>query len=137
MREILFRGKRVDNGEWVTGVLNVLTKKVAQIGGYTDYGTHVRIGNSYGIDPATVEQYTGIKDKNGKRIFEGDITAARIVDGGHTGFEWPPAKTVFENGAFCRKEQRESVPFRSYSARVEFEVVGNIYDNNELLEDST
>jgi len=68
MREILFRGKRADNGEWLVGYL---------VGPFTNWKTHCIVqelgGDSWTVDPATVGQYTGLKDKNGTKIFEGDI----------------------------------------------------------------
>lgn len=126
MREILFRGKRTDNGEWVKGMLNVLTKKTAQIGGYTDYGTHVCIGNSYAVDPATVGQYTGLRDKNARRIFDGDIVE---LDGFLYVVKW------IECGWFI--EKIKSNAFRllfTASFAKDSEAVGNIHDNPELLE---
>ena len=126
MREILFRGKRIDNGEWVEGAfLNdrdgafYICPSVSDIS-YGDGGERRRIGCWYKVDPSTVGQHTGMKDKNGTQIFEGDILSI-----------WNDRNdvVVFEDGAFDL--EKTSIPMRFAN---KFEVIGNITDNPELLE---
>ena len=122
MREILFRGKRIDNGEWVEGFYNHLP--CGRFGADEHMIQTVlengKIGMLHDIYPYTVGQYTGLKDKNGKRIFEGDILS--IWNESHD-------VVVFEDGAFDL--ENTSIPIRFAN---KFEVIGNITDNPELLE---
>lgn len=125
MREILFRGKRKDNGEWVYGTPIFYSS-----------GTTVMC-NEYqrneNIDLKTVGQYTGLKDKNGKRIFEGDIVLKRT----HNGKK--PMPVYFDGGQFtCGVGGGSSTPSHYYSLEdKQIEVIGNIHDNPELLEGAT
>ena len=137
MRKILFKGKRVDNGEWVYGFLccaNIIDewtphKWEDEEGNTGEYCTT----ESYKVIPETVGQYTGLTDKNGKKIFEGDIVKTTSVIG----------KNIYE---VCFSEARRGwFPFACGDGcgccedEVEcpeyVEIIGNIYDNKEILED--
>lgn len=127
MREILFRGKRADNGEWVDGSL-WLHGEDACIDGALDFSEDFWIK----VDPATVGQYTGLTDKNGKRIFEGDIVTGLFL------FERSVRGVVtFRDGSFGVKWMRGNVDeFNAFTSccNVKWEVIGNVADNPELLE---
>ena len=126
MREILFRGKRVGNGEWVYG------SYVIQYGAHEIYlpdGVDSEHGfDRYHVIPETVCQYTGLTDKNGRKIIEGDIV--RYGDTIH--------RVVFEqrNGTAyfgLVYSSFETLPFGHYQDLKQIKVIGNIYDNPELL----
>ena len=123
MREILFRGKRIDNGEWVEGFYNHIPygrfgKDEHMIQTVLENG---KIGMLHDIYPCTVGQYTGLKDKNGKMIWEGDILSLR------TG---RPHVVGFADGAFILEDS--AIPM---SFAIKFEIIGNIHDNPELLKE--
>ena len=125
MREILFRGKRPDNGEWARGFL-VNMFGASHIIDKDDENT------SYEVIQETVGQYTGMKDKNGKRIFEGDV--AKVLQGKDKDI----AYVGFENGAFMLYPKTGNIYERTlwsyWYNDWDVEVIGNITDNPELLE---
>lgn len=121
MREILFRGKRLDNGEWVEGFYNHIpcgrfSEDEHMIQTVFENG---KIGMLHDIDPSTVGQYTGLKDKNGKMIWEEDIVK---VD--EKNYE-----VKFILGQFFI-----GINMPIAYKRFDCEIIGNIHDNPELLE---
>ena len=140
MREILFRGKRTDNGEWVYGnLVRGCDEKYAYI---VEFGNKEMCRNYVNVNPDTVGQYTGLTDKNGERIFEGDIVKYKEACKFGDNDEMEEAEeqylctniVEFKNGRFFPLPQRCDCEdyFFSYGS-YDFEVVGNVHDNPELL----
>lgn len=126
MREILFRGKRVDNGEWVKGSL--LTLDSPRIINNTDSGLA-----GYVVLQNTIGQFTGSTDKNGRKIFEGDIVSviARGIDEmqNHC-IEYNEEFGSFMANFVCGIQTLERFHDENYYADIR--VIGNIYDTPEL-----
>ena len=132
MREVLFRGKRTDNGEWV---------KCSE--------TYIRDGDGIWLSdenlnvvtvlPETVGQYTGLTDKNGVRIFEGDIlkSTIKIIDCNDEGFSISHYDEELIGIVEWRKvsfmiAHKSGTWARSFYGCENY-VIGNIYDNPEIL----
>lgn len=140
MREILFRGKRTDNGEWVEGALDNFDKASTRI-----LSKNRRSLWNISVIPETIGQFAGITDDNGKKIFEGDIVKTHYANA-RTKAEFIE-EVVFRGCRFCAKTKLsgggsvysplfDGTPHFSadktvYMDRVE--IIGNKYDNPELL----
>lgn len=127
MRDITFCGKTLDGGKWIYGDLRQYNPGCA--------GIHARnIGHTIKVDPNTVGQYTGMTDKNGKQIFEGDVIKAKIEGGNHSGFEWKHMRVGFTQGTFCLIDGTGGMfcALGAFASSVTLEVVGNIHDTPEL-----
>lgn len=153
MREILFRAKRIDNGEWVEGYFVIgkwyLDEKERYAILPTDlcFYTHCEINEWIEIDPETLCQYTGLNDKNGKRIWENDIlkgfTYPFFCDGEFNYFaivEWAEEYKYFfmytmKNPTSTVRgiSEGNSELFENFDSD-DWEVIGNTFDNLELLD---
>ena len=125
MREIKFRGKRLDNGEWIEGDL------LRMNGHWFIFPDPAPEGiDKYAVDPATVGEFTGLKDKNGKEIYEGDVMEIPETDFNAEII----GRVLFEEDAYY------IIPLRGghlwglhWSLRKhDAKIIGNIHDNPEL-----
>ena len=135
MREIKFRGKRLDNGEWIEGDLLRMNGHWFIFPGPAPGGI-----DKYEVDPATVGEFTGLKDKNGKEIYEGDIIECIGSDnkpirhivryndekGGYS-------QLLFMGNSLTCEPYDGGLINQNYICEMDKYIVGNIHDNLELL----
>ena len=130
MREILFRGKRIDNGEWVEGDYSRP---------YKIFGAMIICQNkddemAYEVDPLTIGQFTGLLDKNGKKIFEGDIVRAKYKEtyDDTYGECFPAGEWIgfveYEEAKYIINTSQDYSPALCNICITEIEVIGTIYD---------
>ena len=154
MRKILFRGKRIDNGEWIEGSLIIYPNATPSIVLYDEqYFSRDGALPICPIVPETSGQYTGLVDKNGRKIFEGDILhninirrpcivkygmftpqffydcAAKILR-----IKFDDTKAV---GFYCECLETKEQCFLTDYVLEGWEIICNIHDNSELLERGT
>lgn len=138
MQEILFRGKRVDNGEWVEGVpvpiiINSYpTNRIELVRShsYDELDNFNLLSDDEEIIPTTLGQYTGFQDKNGAKIFEGDIIRGTGSKAKEENFaiSWSDATCGFVAGIGMSVK-----PNLNQATVSNYEIVGNVYDNPGLL----
>lgn len=121
MREILFRAKRIDNGEWVDGLPQKMWGEWHIINPEDE-------NIAYPIDPETICQYTGLTDKNGKRIWENDILRC----GMNLRVSWHTFKASW---VLSKKGWMYNHFFGEAVEPEDVEVIGNIFDTPELLKE--
>lgn len=151
MRDIKFRGKEIDTGKWVFGfyleqdICNMGSKNTKRDLLIKDAGVIVqnsKCNSGTVIDKNTIGQYTGLKDENGKEIYEGDIIefSYDMFIGNFNTFI-AKGKVIFEEGAFYvevfeNERTTKDEAYLLYSINLDtIELMGNIYDNLELLEE--
>lgn len=148
MREIKFRGKSVKSGKWLYGYLGEAKDKVLQ----TTYCEKVifenlswfntdnfgYVVNDYMVDKVTIGQFTGLHDKNGEEIYEGDIVKSPILDpifGDTIKDAFCNAEIRFNKGSFVVSYYKGEHNIYIQDLCDKIEVIGNIHDNMDLLED--
>ena len=121
-RDIVFRGKSIDNGEWVEGTIHFNGKYILSNKHRNNYHEWVE------IIPETVGQYTGMADKNGTNIFEGDIVRESFKGHGRI------YHVFWDDDYFAFRAKGEDITYQlDEIAPSHCEVIGNIHDNKELL----
>ena len=145
MREYRFRGKEIDTGKWVYGGLfkepappqcfeKTLEDKYWIVYPNPRYMPDWNLPYQMvrtDVNPKTIEQYTGLKDKNGKEIYEGDIVKV------FTNKKWRIGKIIYEHSGFTIDVTNNKELEYGRTGIIEnlTEVIGNVWDNPELLEE--
>ena len=144
MREILFRGKSIKTNQWIYGGFHIWEKRqvcvfgndrlkddeiscVITVNSFADWNMP-RTMHAVEVIADTVGQYTGLTDRNGNKIFEGDIVNI-LTENEEIGI------IVYEDGGFIVRADKFSVDFINNINGTDVEVIGNKYDNPELLGD--
>lgn len=143
-REIKFRGQSIRSDKWCYGNLSIYEDE-CDITGYDIFGEGICDWNDETVDSDTVGQYTGLKDKNGKEIYEGDIVYSEFADGSNCMFlvGWNNKLSCF--GVMDEHDYRSKqlgYDFPEFNnplfigvlknSKI-FKIIGNIHDNPELL----
>lgn len=143
-REIKFRGKRKDNGEWIYGSLfncpnstcpnlsyYIIPDNCAQCNLCDDSMQGFKSKGVLEVVPESIGQFTGLKDKNGKEIYESDIIKYTV-----NSFKGE-AEVIFDTGCFCLKYKQMldiDYPCLALADEGSFEIIGNVWQNPELAE---
>ena len=135
IREVIFRGKRANNGEWVEGDLlqiKYYNKPIIEC----KIMPQTPVSSAVPVLPETIGQFTGLADKNGVRIFEGDICRFKRFNDIHVGeivFNVTTASFVMRYQSIVGAYGEKATQKMLLSVCDDIEVIGNIHDNPELL----
>ncbi len=121
MREILFRGKRIDNGKWVEGYLFKIWECA-----YILWGTTNDVPNMIEVDANTICQYTGLTDKNGNKIWENDIISYPQIHA--------KGNVAFVEDTFVLFDEYDGKQYINGMWN-KFKVIGNVFDNADLVKE--